>query len=132
MDAPYVMRLVEQAGQGQPLICGLRTAQFLGEGSSDPRRGHIPTSISLPYPDLLGADGRLEAARVLEALASVGLRTDIAPVLYCGGGINAAGLALAFRLVGIDRVKIYDDSMNGWRDDPSLPLANGIEEAGGR
>ena len=124
VDAAYVMKMLEQSNAREPLICGLRTAQFLGEGSIDPRRGHIPTSLSMPYPDLLGAGGRVEAARVLQALGTLGLGKDIAPVLYCGGGINAAGLALALDLVGIKDVKIYDDSMNGWKDDPSLPVVH--------
>ena len=122
VDAAYVMELVTHADSKEPLICALRSAQFLGEGSTNPRRGHIPTSLNLPYPDLLGSDGRIEAAHVREAFASLRLGRDIAPVLYCGGGINAAGLALALRLIGVENVKIYDDSMNGWLADPNLPV----------
>lgn len=113
-----------------PLICGLRAEQFTGADSTDPRRGHIPTSVNLPFPDLLGPDDRLEVARVSNALTALSLTKGIAPVLYCGGGINAAGLALALALAGVDDVKIYDDSMNGWRDNPELPVEDGDGKAG--
>ncbi len=126
VGADYVLRLIEDTPDpAEPLICGLRAAQFTGADGTDPRRGHIPTSLNLPYPDLIGADGRIEAGRVKAALSALGLGTGMEPVLYCGGGINAAGLALALRLAGIGRVKIYDDSMNGWRADPSLPVEQG-------
>lgn len=123
VDAAFVAELIGHgAVAGQPLLCGLRGVQYHGTDSTDPRRGHIPTSLNLPFPDLLDAQGRLTPKRVESALSALGLSHDITPVLYCGGGINAAGLALALSLVGIDDVTIYDDSMNGWREDLSLPV----------
>lgn len=131
VGADYVLHLIRQGTSLEtPLICGLRAEQFTGADSTDPRRGHIPTSINLPFPDLLGSDDRLQTARVSNALATLGLAKDIAPVLYCGGGINAAGLALALNFVGIDDVKIYDDSMNGWSDNRDLPVEHGDGKAG--
>ncbi|MCB8881910.1 sulfurtransferase [Acidisoma cellulosilytica] len=125
VDTDFVAEMIGHGTiPGQPLLCGLRDVQFRGDDSTDPRRGHIPTSLNLPFPDLLDADGRLTPERVEAALSKLGVGHDIAPVLYCGGGINAAGLALALSLVGIDDVKIYDDSMNGWRNTLSLPVAH--------
>lgn len=126
VGADEVMALVSQgADPARPLLCALRPEQYRGDGSSDPRRGHIPTSLNLPYPALLGADGRLDPQALPQKLADLGLSRDIRPVLYCGGGINAAGLALAFHLIGQDDVTIYDDSMSGWRADPALPVEAG-------
>ncbi|MFE3836183.1 sulfurtransferase [Pseudogemmobacter sonorensis] len=113
------------ADPARPLICALRPEQYRGDGSADPRRGHIPTSVNIAYPALLGADGRLEPERLRSALARLGLHPPFVPVLYCGGGINAAGLALAFELIGIRDLRIYDDSMSGWRADPNLPVEAG-------
>ncbi|RRH78143.1 sulfurtransferase [Falsigemmobacter faecalis] len=126
VGADEVLALVNKgADPARPLLCALRPEQFRGDGSSDPRRGHIPTSLNLPWPSLLGADGRLDPAILPQKLADLGLSRDIAPVLYCGGGINAAGLALAFHLIGQEDVVIYDDSMSGWRADPALPVQAG-------
>jgi len=126
VSADEVLALVNQgADPARPLLCALRPEQYRGDGSSDPRRGHIPTSLNLPYPALLGADGRLDPQALPQKLADLGLSQDIRPVFYCGGGINAAGLALAFHLIGQDDVTIYDDSMSGWRADPALPVEAG-------
>ncbi|WP_369804833.1 hypothetical protein [Pseudonocardia sp. Ae717_Ps2] len=42
-------------------------------------------------------------------------------MLYCGGGINAAGLALALAGRGRDDVALYDGSLTEWRS-AGLPL----------
>lgn len=126
LSTAEVLDLVQTGSDpSRPLICALRPEQYRGDGSTDPRRGHIPTSINLPYPALLGEDGRLQPERLRAVLGDLGLRPPFLPVLYCGGGINAAGLALAFDLIGMPEVRIYDDSMSGWRSDPDLPIEAG-------
>ncbi|MFS3137828.1 hypothetical protein ACLRDC_21185 [Gluconacetobacter sacchari] len=118
-----VLNLVTSRDSTHPLICGLRHAQFSGAGSSDRRLGHISGSHNLPYPDLLGPDGRLDAARTIQAVAALNLPSHCAPILYCGGGINAAGLALAMAAAHLPFGRLYDDSMNGWIADPARPVA---------
>ena len=109
-----VLAQVHTPDPARPLICALRQPQF--------GAGHIPRSLNLPYPAILDANGLLDPALLDKALHDLGLGRDIAPVLYCGGGINAAGLALGFELLGLTDLVIYDDSMAGWRADPSLPI----------
>lgn len=46
-------------------------------------------------------------------------------ITSCGGGIAASGVAFALRLLGHDRVSVYDASLEEWSSDPSLPLALG-------
>ncbi|NUR67878.1 MAG: hypothetical protein HOQ47_19175 [Streptomyces sp.] len=58
------------------------------------------------------------AARVGEVLTT----TDSPVVLYCGGGISAAGAALALTLLGREDVSLYDGSLEEWSKDPALPL----------
>jgi len=111
-----------------PLVCGLRTVQFTGADSDDPRQGHIPGSINLPFPDL-APGGRIDVSYTKTALQQLGIGPDTVPVLYCGGGINAAGLALALTAAGHPDWRIYDDSMSGWRARPDLPVAKGEADA---
>jgi len=111
------------------LVCALRREEFTGEGSDDPRRGHIPGSYSIPFRDTLDEAGRIDVARVNRQALRVGL--DRAPeiMLYCGGGINAAGLALALAEAGYHSTKIYDGSLNEWKANPALRLETGPERA---
>ncbi|WP_411036917.1 sulfurtransferase [Shinella sp. BYT-45] len=118
VDTATVRRIAEAPPDPQrPLISGLREASF--------RKAHIPGSLSLPYPDLRDAAGTIHPDRVRTLLGDLGVPTTSRPVLYCGGGINAAGLALALTAAGMSGLKIYDDSMNGWLSEPGLPVSEG-------
>jgi thiosulfate/3-mercaptopyruvate sulfurtransferase len=123
VDKADVKALLER--QSAPLLSGLRHTQFTGEGSDDPRAGHIPGSLSMPYNDLLDSAGRLDLDKVADIYAQKGLKEGPAPVLYCGGGINAAGLALALSAIGQHGLSVYDGSLNEWKADASLPLVRG-------
>ncbi len=105
------------------LACVLRPPVFAGTEQSYARPGHIPGSLNLPYGDLVGDDNRFKEDRQLrEALAP--LLTAKEPIIvYCGGGITAAGTALLLTVLGAANVTIYDGSLEEWTADPSLPLA---------
>ncbi|MFV3411572.1 sulfurtransferase [Pseudomonas nitroreducens] len=126
-------RDVEQVVAGKAdgtLVCALSAALFDGSAVSRyARRGHIPGSRNLPARSLFDDDGRYRRGAALgEALA--GLRQAEPPLLlYCGGGISAAALALALTLAGETRVAIYDGSLQEWAADPSLPLTTGAAPA---
>ncbi|GAB3283646.1 sulfurtransferase [Kineosporia babensis] len=99
---------------GQPLICALRGSEF--------DKGHIPGSTSLPYPSLLAPDGTIDLVKARAAAQELTGQERV--VLYCGGAINAAGLALALHEGGLDlqRLSIYDGSLSEWKS-AGLPLA---------
>ncbi|MFD4599266.1 sulfurtransferase [Streptomyces sp. NPDC058464] len=99
------------------LVCALPSGGFAGSVPTRySRRGHIPGSVSLP--------GRgLPPAELDEKVRELG---DASPVvLYCGGGISAAGAALALTLLGREDVSVYDGSLEEWSKDPSRPLELG-------
>ena len=106
------------------LVCALPGPAFDGTAPTRyARRGHIPGSGSLPGRGLLDDTGHFLPAdrlanRVDAVLEPGGPRT----VLYCGGGIAAAGAALALTLLGRDDVSIYDGSLEQWSADPARPL----------
>lgn len=120
IDLEAVQKLSQTPDSAQPLICALREVQYEG--------GHIPNSLNIPYPDLLNGQGLFEADRLSKALKDQGISQESRAVLYCGGGINAAGLALGFELLGLPAPLIYDDSMAGWCA-AALPLAKGQQDA---
>ncbi|GAA2644740.1 sulfurtransferase [Paractinoplanes durhamensis] len=97
------------------LVCGIRQPDF--------ENGHIPGSASLPYAELLRADGTLDLELVRRRATDLGL--DRTPAIaYCGGGINAAGLVLALEAAGLPAPRLYDGSLNEWRA-AALPLETG-------
>ncbi|MEY9840237.1 sulfurtransferase [Streptacidiphilus sp. EB103A] len=116
------------------LVCALPGPAFDGTAPTRyTRRGHIPGSRSLPGRELLDDNGRFLprdrlAARVGTVLDAEALHT----VLYCGGGISAAGAALALTLLDHDDVSIYDGSLEQWSADPTqlLVLGAGTEAEG--
>ncbi|MCJ1886554.1 sulfurtransferase [Pseudomonas sp. LA21] len=129
IDRHDVERVVAGEADGT-LVCALSAALFDGSAVTRyARRGHIPGSRNLPARSLFDDDGRYRRGATLdEALA--GLRQAEPPLLlYCGGGISAAALALALTLAGETRVALYDGSLQEWAAEPSLPLTTGAAPA---
>jgi len=110
------------------LVCALPGGGFDGSAVTRySRRGHIPGSLSLPGRGLLGADGRFPPRPELAERVGAVLKGEETPVvLYCGGGISAAGTALALTLLGREDVSLYDGSLEEWSADPSRPLRVGV------
>ncbi|MFG2378397.1 sulfurtransferase [Streptomyces sp. NPDC048504] len=109
------------------LVCALPSGGYDGSAPTRySRRGHIPASRSLPGRGLLDASGHVLPADELAARVGAVLDTDDSPVvLYCGGGISAAGAALALTLLGRTDVSVYDGSLEEWSKDPARPLELG-------
>ena len=104
------------------LVCALPTGGYDGSAPTRySRRGHIPGSVSLPGRGLLDETGRmLPRTRLAERTAALSEASPV--VLYCGGGISAAGAALALTLLGRTDVSVYDGSLEEWSKDPERPL----------
>lgn len=109
------------------LVCALPLGGYDGSAPTRySRRGHIPGSRSLPGRGLLDEAGRVLPPEELAAKIGAVLDTDDAPVvLYCGGGISAAGAALALTLLGRTDVSVYDGSLEEWSKDPARPMVLG-------
>jgi thiosulfate/3-mercaptopyruvate sulfurtransferase len=123
IDPAVVRALSVRPDPRQPVVCALRRDDYLGDPDR-PGSGHIPQSINLPYPDTLDAAGRHDPARTRELVAALDIPDTAHPVLYCGGGINAAGLALALHEIGRGDVTVFDGSLAQWRAE-ALPLQVG-------
>ena len=89
----------------------------LYEGTGDffyKRRGHIPGSLSLPFSDVLDNEFFLQPDALTKALESQGMLSAENVIVYCGGGIAATLDAFACKLLGQDKVSVYDGSMSEW------------------
>ncbi|MGE8322635.1 MAG: sulfurtransferase [Pseudomonas sp.] len=109
------------------LVCALSKALFEGCAVTRyARRGHIPGSLNRPARALFDEQGRyLPPEALAHVLGSPLLEGDQPLVLYCGGGISAAAIALALTRLGRQNVSIYDGSLQEWAADPALPMTTG-------
>ncbi|MFF1641037.1 rhodanese-like domain-containing protein [Streptomyces sp. NPDC058246] len=72
---------------------------------------------------MLDEAGRFLPSEELAARVGAVLDQSASPVvLYCGGGISAAGAALALTLLGREDITLYDGSLEEWSADPALPI----------
>lgn len=108
------------------------TQRYSGE-IPDPRpnvaAGHIPGSYSLPFTDLLSADGRTfkPAAELGEALKKSGADLSGPVACSCGSGVTACVIALALHETGHPDAAIYGGSWTEWGSNPNLPKKRGNE-----
>jgi len=90
------------------------------------RSGHIPGSASLPYTDLLNADGTFRPADAVRArLAQAGVDGARPVVTSCGSGVTACILTLGLRLAGLPEGAVYDGSWTEWGGRADTPVATG-------
>ena len=92
----------------------------------DPRAGHIPGAVSVPFAGNLTADP-VPVFRPAEELRAryeaVGADRNL-PIVYCGSGVTACHDLLALHAAGL-RGRLYAGSWSEWSADSSLPIATG-------
>jgi thiosulfate/3-mercaptopyruvate sulfurtransferase len=90
------------------------------------RSGHIPGSASLPYTELLNADGTFKpAVEVRTRLAAAGVDASRPVVTSCGSGVTACILTLGLRVAGLPEGAVYDGSWTEWGGRSDTPVAVG-------
>ncbi len=79
------------------------------------RSGHMPGSASVPYTDLLHADGTFRpAAEVKARFTAAGVDGARPLVTSCGSGVTACILTMGLRLAGLPEGAVYDGSWTEW------------------
>jgi thiosulfate/3-mercaptopyruvate sulfurtransferase len=92
------------------------------------RSGHIPGSASLPYTDLLHADGTFRpAGEVRQRLEDAGVDGARPIVTSCGSGVTACILTLGLRIAGFKDGAVYDGSWTEWGGRSDTPIKVGRE-----
>jgi thiosulfate/3-mercaptopyruvate sulfurtransferase len=99
----------------------------------DPRAGHIPGAINLPFSGNLNPDGTfLPAQRLRERFARLhrGDSSDGdsgASIHYCGSGVTACHNILAMAVAGLPLGRLFVGSWSLWGKDLSRPAETGPE-----
>jgi thiosulfate/3-mercaptopyruvate sulfurtransferase len=126
VDQDEGLAIVEGRAKGR-LVCVIRSEVFAGVEQRYSRPGHIPSSVNFPYVDLRDPDNRLLPDSALRNALAPLIADDEHIILYCGGGVTAAGTALVLTLLGARNVSIYDGSLSEWSADPGLPIIAGFD-----
>ena len=90
------------------------------------RSGHIPGSVSVPYTDLLHADGTFRAPGEVRArFEAAGVDGARPLVTSCGSGVTACILTLGLRIAGFPEGAVYDGSWTEWGGRSDTPIEVG-------
>lgn len=91
----------------------------------EPRRGHIPGSVSAPAIDNLTEAGTFTDAETLRHLyAALGVDGSRPVGVSCGAGVSAAHAVAVLASIGIDAA-MYPGSWSAWIADPARPVIIG-------
>ena len=108
---------------GVQVVDARPTPQYTGAETHSRRAGHIPGARSMPYTDLLAADGRfLPPPELRDRLERAGVDLAAPAVAYCNGGVSATVVGNAIELAGGRPAEVYDGSWNEWGSRDDLPL----------
>jgi thiosulfate/3-mercaptopyruvate sulfurtransferase len=122
--------ILRNVATGNELVLDARAAgRFTGavpEPRAGMRSGHIPGSVSLPYTDLLQADGTFRpAAEVRARFAAAGVDGSRPLVTSCGSGVTACILTLGLVVAGFPAGAVYDGSWTEWGGRSDTPIEVG-------
>jgi thiosulfate/3-mercaptopyruvate sulfurtransferase len=115
----------DQVAASERAVYDARTAERFAHGdeSIDPRPGHIPGALSVPWAGNLDESGRFRDAGALrERFAAADPRGAIA---YCGSGVTACHDLLAMTVAGLEGLVLYPGSWSQWGVDEARPAAVG-------
>ncbi|WP_270935318.1 sulfurtransferase [Falsiroseomonas oryzae] len=122
-----VKRIVRQGG-GEALILDARSKARFDGAAPEPRpglqSGHMPGAASLPFTELLNADGTMKDPGAIRTLFEARGADDARPlVTTCGTGVTACVLALGAVRAGLPEPAVYDGSWTEWASRPETPKA---------
>ncbi|WP_114856482.1 sulfurtransferase [Brachybacterium sp. YJGR34] len=123
----------DEVAAGAALVLDARAPErYRGEVEPiDPRAGHVPGAVNVPFAGNLGADGRFLDARELRSrFEAAGAGEERETIVYCGSGVTATHDLLALQHAGFERVRLFPGSWSQWSADPARPVATGIRPAG--
>jgi thiosulfate/3-mercaptopyruvate sulfurtransferase len=114
--------------RGDSKLLDLRSEdEFRGKTSTEPRAGHIPGAVSLPWTELIEAENHLlKPSQLLsDILTSKRVNPSDRVIAYCSNGPRAAIGYVALHQLGFESVQVYDGSFHEWARRQNLPIELG-------
>lgn len=123
IDADEVARRIEAGGV---VVDARNGSRYAGKQNRiDPRFGHIPGAINLPWEDNVDdfTGAMLKPAELGQRYATVveAATSDVRPAVYCGSGVTACHDLIALTLLGVE-ADLYVGSWSEWGADESRPV----------
>jgi len=107
------------------LVDARSPAEFRGEKVLGPRGGRIPGAVNVEWTRAI-SQGEIKTFLEPGPLEKLFQESQVTPdrevVSYCQAGIRAAEIYFALRLLGYERVRIYDGSWEDWSGNAALPV----------
>ena len=103
-------------------------ANYAGK-PDDPRTGHIPGAVNVPFSAMLNADTGLflDPDGIRETLDRLAPDWSSKPLIAsCGSGYAATVVLLALDLIG-EGGTLFDGSFAIWKQDPSRPVSQSMQ-----
>ncbi|MCG7310204.1 sulfurtransferase [Brachybacterium sp. ACRRE] len=113
--------------EGSVVVDARAPERYRGETEPvDPRAGHVPGAINVPFAGNVGADGRFLDPRALrERFASAGVGETDEIIVYCGSGVTATHDLLALERAGFTGARLFPGSWSQWSADEGREVATG-------
>ncbi|MGO1685254.1 MAG: sulfurtransferase [Brachybacterium sp.] len=118
----------DEVAAGAALVIDARAAErYRGEVEPiDPRAGHIPGAVNLPFAENLDPEGRfLSPHQLRRRFEAAGVREDRETIVYCGSGVTATHDLLALERAGFTRVRLFPGSWSQWSAEATRPVVVG-------
>ncbi|MCG7532433.1 sulfurtransferase [Psychrobium sp. MM17-31] len=85
------------------------------------RPGHIPSSLNLPFAEVLNDEFYKTSAQLQIVFQSL-INSQSNVIFTCGSGITACIIMLGAYIAGYQNLRVYDGSWAEWGADESLPV----------
>lgn len=103
-------------GEHRPTLVDARDPpRYSGEFEPiDPKAGHIPGAINIPWRTSLAENGLLQSPEAIRLRYQELFAGKTPPILYCGSGVTACVNLLAMAVAGLPGARLYPGSWSDW------------------